>query len=257
METLIVERTQTVATITLNRMAVRNAFNETTIAELTQTFLELSDNDDVRAIVLAANGPAFCAGADLTWMNKIATYSYEENLADAKQLSHMLQAIYLCAKPVIAKIQGDCYGGGVGLVAAADIAISSPAAHFCLSEVKLGLIPATISPYVIKAIGERAARRYFLTAEKFSAQEAQRRNLVDQVVPAAALNEYVEALVAAMVLNSPQAVKEAKKLIRDVAGEPLDEAVISDTIRRIAEIRVSDEGREGIASFIEKRPAKW
>ncbi|MDB5908537.1 MAG: enoyl-CoA hydratase [Massilia sp.] len=246
-----------IATITLNRPDVRNAFNEATIAELVLAFDELGRNEVVRAIVLAANGPAFCAGGDLNWMKKMAGYSDAENLDDATKLADMLRAIYLCPKPVVAKIQGDCYAGGMGLVAACDIAVAAEEANFCLSEVKLGLIPATISPYVIKAMGESAARRYFLTAERFSAHEAHRIGFVHEVVAAGALDASVDAIVKALVTNSPNAVQQAKVLVRDIAGKPVDDALLADSARRIAAIRASQEGREGVASFLEKRKPSW
>ena len=194
-ETLTVVVADKVATVTLNRPDVRNAFNEFTIAELSLAFNELGRNEQVRAIVLAANGPAFCAGADLNWMKKMAGYSHSENAEDAEKLADMLRTIYLCPKPVVAKVQGDCYAGGMGLVAACDISVASTGASFCLSEVKLGLIPATISPYVIKSMGENAARRYFLTAEKFSAQEAHRIGFVHDIVSADALDAHVDTIV--------------------------------------------------------------
>ena len=246
-----------VATVTLNRPEVRNAFNETTIAEITQVFRELGQNGDVRAIVLAANGPAFCAGADLNWMKKMAGYTHEENRADAAQLAEMLRTIYTCPKPVVAKVQGDCYAGGMGLAAACDIIITNEATNFCLSEVKLGLIPATISPYVILAMGDNAARRYFLTAERFSAQEAHRIGFVHQVTSADALDAAVADIVKALVTNSPNAVKEAKRLVQDVAGKPLTAELIADTAERIADIRSSEEGKEGVRSFLEKRKPNW
>ena len=245
------------ATVTLNRPEVRNAFNETLIAGLTRAFRELGEDDGIRAIVLAANGPAFCAGADLNWMKKMADYTHEENRADAAQLAEMLRTIYCCPKPVVAKVQGDCYAGGMGLVAACDIALAAEEANFCLSEVKLGLIPATISPYVIKAMGENAARRYFLTAERFSAQEALRIGFVQAVAPAEALDTAADGIVKALVSASPHAVKEAKRLVRDVAGQPISDALIADTAERIAAIRASDEGREGVRSFLEKRKPAW
>lgn len=257
MDTLLLAIENRTATVTLNRPEVRNAFNETMIAELTDVFRTLGVHDGVRAIVLAANGPAFCAGADLNWMKKMAAYTYEENRADAAQLAAMLKTIYACPKPVVAKVQGDCYAGGMGLVAACDIAVSSEAAQFCLSEVKLGLIPATISPYVISAIGERAARRYFLTAERFSAQEAHRIGFVHEVVPAEALDAACGEIVNALVNNSPNAVKEAKRLVQDVAGRELSDALIADTAKRIADIRSSEEGKEGVQSFLEKRKPGW
>jgi methylglutaconyl-CoA hydratase len=248
---------QRVATVTLDRADVRNAFNEATIAELALAFDELGRDEDVRAIILAANGSAFCAGADLHWMKKMAGYSDAENLADATKLADMLRTIYLCPKPVVAKIQGDCYAGGMGLVAACDVAVAVDGANFCLSEVKLGLIPATISPYVIKAMGENAARRYFLSAERFSAQEAHRIGFVHEVAAFDALDAAVGAIVKALVANSPNAVQQAKVLVRDIAGRPVDNALLADSAERIAQIRASQEGREGVASFLEKRKPSW
>ncbi|HEY1149544.1 MAG TPA: enoyl-CoA hydratase/isomerase family protein [Pseudoduganella sp.] len=256
-QTLTVGIIDKVATVTLNRPDVRNAFNEHTINELSIAFHELGRNEMVRAIVLAANGPAFCAGADLNWMKKMAGYSHEENEADAMQLAQMLRTIYLCPKPVVARVQGDCYAGGMGLVAACDIAVAVQEANFCLSEVKLGLIPATISPYVIKAMGENAARRYFLTAERFTAQEAHRIGFVHEVVAADALDAKVAEVLKALVGNSPNAVREAKVLVRDVAHRPVDDALLADTALRIAHIRASGEGREGVQSFLEKRKPGW
>jgi methylglutaconyl-CoA hydratase len=246
-----------VATITLNRPDVRNAFNETTIAELALAFDEVGRNEFVRAVVLAANGPAFCAGADLNWMKKMAGYSHAENNADAMQLADMLRTIYLCPKPVVARVQGDCYAGGMGLVSACDIVVAVEEANFCLSEVKLGLIPATISPYVIKAMGEQAARRYFITAERFNAQEARRIGLAHEVVSINELDTTVAGIVKALVSNSPNAVRQAKALVREVVGVPVSDALLADTAERIAGIRASSEGREGVASFLEKRKPSW
>jgi len=256
-DTLEISVAGKVATITLNRPDVRNAFNEDAIADLTMAFDEVSQDGDVRAIVLAANGPAFCAGADLNWMKKMAGYTPAENEADALRLADMLRTIYFSPKPVVAKVQGDCYAGGMGLVAACDIVVAAEGVHFCLSEVKLGLIPATISPYVIKAMGEQAARRYFLTAERFDAQAARRLGLAHEVVPPDQLDAGVDAIVAALVANSPNAVREAKKLVRDIAGVPIDDVLLADTAERIAAIRASAEGREGVASFLEKRKPAW
>ncbi|RZT05546.1 methylglutaconyl-CoA hydratase [Duganella sp. CF402] len=255
--TLTIERAGHIATVTLNRPDVRNAFNETTIAEIKQAFSELGDDAALRAIVLAANGPAFCAGADLNWMKKMAGYTHAENHADALQLAEMLRTIYLCPKPVVAKVQGDCYAGGMGLAAACDIIVAVEEANFCLSEVKLGLIPATISPYVIKAMGENAARRYFLTAERFGAQEALRIGFVHEVVSAEALDAKVAEIVKALVNNSPNAVQHAKVLVREVVGQEVNDALLADTAERIAHIRASDQGREGVASFLEKRKPAW
>jgi len=256
-QTLAICIADKLATVTLNRPDVRNAFNETTISELTLAFDELGRNDAVRAIVLAANGVAFCAGADLNWMKKMADYTHAENQADALQLAEMLRTIYLCPKPVVAKVQGDCYAGGMGLVAACDIIVAADEANFCLSEVKLGLIPATISPYVIKAMGENAARRYFLTAERFSAQEAQRIGFAHEVVAADALDARVAEIVKALTNNSPNAVQQAKVLVRDVVGKTVDDALLADTAERIAHIRASEQGREGVQSFLEKRKPNW
>jgi methylglutaconyl-CoA hydratase len=256
-ETLDISVADKVATITLNRPEVRNAFNETAIADLTMAFDEVSQDAGVRAIMLAANGPAFCAGADLNWMKKMAGYSAEENEADAMRLADMLRTIYFSPKPVVAKVQGDCYAGGMGLVAACDIVVVADGVNFCLSEVKLGLIPATISPYVMKAMGDQAARRYFLTAERFDAREARRLGLAHEVVPSEELDGCVAGIVKALVNNSPNAVREAKKLVRDIAGLPIDDVLLADTAGRIADIRASNEGREGVASFLEKRKPSW
>ena len=256
-QTLTIAIADKVATVTLNRPELRNAFNEHAIAELALAFDELGRSDTVRAIVLAANGPAFCAGADLNWMKKMAGYSHEENQEDALRLADMLRTIYLCPKPTVAKVQGDCYAGGMGLVAACDIVVAVDTAGFCLSEVKLGLIPATISPYVIKAMGEQAARRYFLTAERFDAVEARRIGFAHEVVAADALDTTVAGIARALVNNSPNAVKEAKALVRDIVGKTVDDVLLGDTAGRIAAIRASLEGREGVASFLEKRKPTW
>jgi len=246
-----------VATVTLNRPDVRNAFNETTIAELTDVFAALDARDDVRAIVLAANGPAFCAGADLNWMKKMATFSDEENRIDARRLADMLAAIYRVSKPVVARVSGDAFAGGVGLVAACDIVVAVDTARFCLSEARLGLIAATIAPYVVRALGERASRRYFTTAEPFDCATAQRLGLVHEMASAETLDSAVQKITAALCVNGPQAVRESKRLVQDVADRMLDEALIDDTARRIARIRASEEGREGVASFLEKRAPAW
>jgi methylglutaconyl-CoA hydratase len=256
-QTLTVTILDRIGQVTLNRPDLRNAFNEQSIAELALAFDELGRNELVRAIVLGANGPAFCAGADLNWMKKMAGYSDSENRADAMRLADMLRTIYTCPKPVVAKVQGDCYAGGMGLVAACDVVVAVDTANFCLSEVKLGLIPATISPYVIKAMGEQAARRWFLTAERFDAREAHRIGFVHEVVPAADLDTKVAGIVQALANNSPNAVREAKTLVREIAGAPVTEALLEDTASRIAGIRASLEGREGVASFLEKRRPSW
>jgi len=260
-QTLLLEITRGAATVTLNRPEVRNAFNEIVIAELTQVFQELGQNSEVRVIVLAANGPTFCAGADLNWMKKMSTFlttaSEEENFADAQKLAEMMYQIYSCPKPVIARIQGDCYAGGMGLVAVCDISVAAEQVQFCLSEVKLGLTPATISPYVIKAMGANAARRYFITAERFSALEAHRIGFVHEAVSAEKLDETIAQLVKTIVNNSPNAVTEAKWLVDEITNAEIDEEMLAYTAERIAEIRTSAEGREGVAAFLEKRKPGW
>ena len=246
-----------VATLTLDRPEVRNAFNEALIAELTQQFTVLGQRDDVRCIVLAANGPAFCAGADLNWMRRMADYSHDENIADAAQLAEMLRVIYECPKPTVARIQGDVYAGGMGLVAACDMAVAVDSASFCLSEVRLGLIPATISPYVIRAMGTRASHRYFLTAERFGAAEALRIGFVHEVVAADALDAKVDELLKALTAASPNAVRVCKKLVIDVAEREINAGLIAATVQGIADIRASDEGKEGVQSFLDKRKPAW
>ena len=256
-QTLELTRHATLATISLNRPEVRNAFNEMAVAELNDAFGKLGADVSIRAIVLAAHGPAFCAGADLQWMQRMAGYSHAENLADATRLAEMLRTVYLCPKPVVAKVQGDCYGGGMGLVAACDIVVAAEQASFCLSEVRLGLIPATISPYVIRAMGEQAARRYFLTAEKFSAQEAHRMGFLHETSAADALGVKVDGIVQALMSNGPNAVRQAKMLVREMAGRSIDHELVADTAERIAQVRASEEGLEGIKAFIEKRKPDW
>ena len=245
------------ATVVLNRPEVRNAFNDEVIAELSQAFVQLGEASEVRAIVLMAEGPAFCAGADLNWMRRMADYTRDENIEDAGKLAFMLRAIYECPKPTIARVQGDVYAGGMGLVAACDMAVSVDTANYCLSEVKLGLIPATISPYVIRAMGARAAHRYFLTAERFGAAEALRIGFVHEVVSAEALDAKVGELVSALTSASPNAVRECKKLVQDVAERDITRLLIERTVEGIADIRASDEGKEGVQSFLQKRKPAW
>ena len=257
MKHLQLQVTHLVATVTLNRPDVRNAFNDEVIAEVTEAFDALAGRDDVRCIVLTANGSAFCAGADLKWMRSMADYTYEQNLADAGRLAAMMRTLYECPKPTIARIQGDVYAGGTGLVAACDMAVSVDTANFCLSEVRLGLMPSTISPYVIRAMGARAAHRYFLTAERFSAAEALRIGFVHEMVTADALDAKVAELSSALVNAGPAAVKLCKKLLQDVAGNDITPELINMTIASIADVRVSPEGREGVQAFLQKRKPDW
>ena len=246
-----------VHTITLSRPDVRNAFNDEVIAELKNAFLAVAQDAAVRCVVLAAEGSAFCAGADLNWMRRMADYTRAENLADAGELAAMLRAMHACPQPTIARVQGDVYAGGMGLVAACDMAVSVDTANYCLSEVKLGLIPATISPYVIRAMGARAAHRYFLTAERFNAAEAHRIGLVHEVVNADALDAKVAELTQALVSASPNAVRACKKLVQDVVERQINDALVAQTVAGIADIRASSEGKEGVQSFLQKRKPNW
>jgi methylglutaconyl-CoA hydratase len=245
------------AEVMLNRPEVRNAFNDGVIAELTATFRTLGADPDLRAIVLGGHGKAFCAGADLSWMRAMADYSWDQNQADAAGLAEMLWTVWSCPVPVVGRIQGDCYAGGVGLAAVCDVLVAAEGLHFCLSEAKLGLLPATIAPYVVRAMGEQAARRYFITAERFSAAQAQVLGLVHEVVPADALDAKVAEIVAALVANGPAAVRACKLLVKDVAGREIDAALRSETARRIADIRASAEGKEGVQAFLNKRDPSW
>ncbi len=246
-----------VTRVTLQRPAVRNAFNSALIAELTSAFEQVAHDPDVRVVILAAQGSAFCAGADLNWMQSMASFSWFENLADAQALAHMLHTLYTCPVPIVARVQGDCYGGGVGLAAVCDVLVVAQEVHFCLSEAKLGLVPATISPYVVRALGAQAARRYFVTAERFSAQRAQALGWVHEVCAATELDRQVDAIAQAIVANGPVATRACKALVQDVMDQDMSDTLIADTARLIADIRGSQEGREGIQSFLEKRPPAW
>jgi methylglutaconyl-CoA hydratase len=252
---LKVEKKDGVARVTLDRPELRNAFDEVLIRKLQESFVSLGEDKAVRVVILAGSGPAFCAGADLNWMKRMAKYGYDENLADARALANMLATLDRLPKPTIARVHGPVFAGGTGLVAACDIAVGTTEAKFCLSEAKLGLSPATISPYVIRAMGEQNARRYFLTAEVFGAEEAFRIGMLSLLTNK--LDEEIDGLVGHLLAGGPEAHRKIKELIRAVAGRPVDDALASDTAKRIAEIRVSAEGREGIASFLEKRKAAW
>ena len=256
-DTLKVEVDNGVATIRMNRPDVRNAFNEAMIDELGRAFQAADADAAVRAVVLAGEGPAFCAGADLNWMKKMSTYGPEENRADAMNLAVTLNTIYMMNKPTVARVHGATFAGGMGLLSACDVAVASDKAEFCLSEVKLGLIPANISPYVVAAMGERQARRYFLTAERFSAAEAMRIGVVHRVLPAGELDAGIAALLAHLLAASPAAIAASKELIRFVAHHSIDEAIMAGTAERIAAARASADGKEGIRSFLEKRKPAW
>jgi methylglutaconyl-CoA hydratase len=255
--TLDITRDGAVARVYLNRPDVRNAFNDAVIAELTAAFRELGADRSLRAIVLGGHGKAFCAGGDLNWMRAMAGYSWQQNRADAQGLADMLWTLYTCPLPLVGRVHGDCYAGGVGLAAVCDVLVAADGMHFCLSEAKLGLLPATIGPYVVRALGEQASRRYFITAERFSAAEAQRLGFVHELATADTIDAKVNAVVQTLVANGPAAVKASKKLVQDLAGQPLTPEQRADTARRIADIRASDEGREGVQSFLNKRAPSW
>lgn len=257
-QSILLEVDGAVGLLTLNRPERHNAFDEVLIGEITQGLRYLEALPDVRVVVISAVGKSFCAGADLTWMQRAAGYAPEKNQQDAHHLAALMSTLNELSKPTVARVNGPAYGGGVGLVAACDMAVATFDAQFSLSEVKLGIIPAVISPYVIAAIGERYSRRYMLTAERFSAAEAYRIGLVHEIVPdEAGLDEAVGELIDALVRNGPAAMAECKALIRVVANEAIDDATIEETTQRIVRVRASPEGREGLSAFLEKRQPAW
>ena len=259
MNTIRIERDERgVAMIAMNRPAVHNAFDEVMIREIIEAFRDLGEDENVRVIVIAAEGKSFCAGADLNWMKRAADYDEDQNREDAGELALMLNAIYACPKPVIARVQGNAFGGGVGVVAAADIAIGVADVLFSLSEVKLGIIPAVISPYVIEAIGARYAHRYFVTAERFTGAEAFRIGLLHDLASSVeAMDEQIAVLCTTLLANSPKAIESAKNLIQAVSQKSIDDELMEDTVERIAQIRSTPEAKEGIRAFLEKRSARW
>jgi methylglutaconyl-CoA hydratase len=257
-QTLLLEiDTRGVATLTMNRPELRNAFDDQLIAAMTTQLRSLEADARVRVVVLAAAGKSFSAGADLNWMRRMAQYSEAENLRDARALAELMKTLNELAKPTIARLQGSAFAGGMGLVACCDIAVAVPSAMFALTEVRLGLTPAVISPYVVRAMGQRMARRYFLTAERFSAQEALRMGLLHAVVPEEELDKTVETILADLLKGGPRSLAVTKDLVATVSREKLDGALIEETARRIARIRVSQEGQEGIGSFLDKRSPTW
>lgn len=245
------------ATITLSQPEIRNAFSDEVIAEITAAFETVAQHVDVRAVILAAEGPAFCAGANLNWMRRMADYSREENVVDADKLATMMHTIYTCPHPTIARVQGDVYAGGMGLVAACDMAVAVETAHFCLSEVKIGLIPATIAPYVLRAMGPRAGHRYFLTGERFDAAEALRMGFVHEVVGADELDHAVDSLLKHLLQAGPAAVRACKQLVLDTAEREITPQLTRQTVETIADIRASNEGKEGVQAFLGKRKPAW
>ena len=259
MNTIKIERdARGVALIAMDRPEIHNAFDEIMIREIIEAFRDLGEDESVRVIIIGAEGKSFCAGADLNWMKRAADYDEDQNREDAGELALMLNAIYACPKPVIARVQGNAFGGGVGVVAAADIAIGVADVQFALSEVKLGIIPAAISPYVIEAIGARYARRYFATAERFTAAEAFRIGLLHDLAHSAeAMDEQIGVLCAALLANSPKAIEASKHLIQAVSQKSIDDELMEDTVERIAQIRSTAEAKEGIRAFLEKRKPSW
>ncbi len=254
---LEIEQRRAVRWLWLNRPEVRNAFNDTLIGEIAAAFAAVEACADTRVVVVAARGPAFCAGADLNWMRAMAAYSHADNHADALRVARMFHAVHSCSKPVIARVQGDAYGGGVGLAAACDIVIASDKVNFGLSEVRLGIVAATISPHLVRAMGARQAARYMLTAEKFSAAQAKDLGLVHELTKENGLDSEVERVAQVLLSSSPAALAATKKLLADVVEAPIDDVLLAATAKCIADARVSSEGREGIAAFLEKRAPSW
>jgi len=255
--TLEVEIRNHVGIIWFNRPDIRNALNDVVLKEVSATLKALEKDKAVRAIVLGGRGKAFCAGADLNWMKRAASFTKAQNAKDAGGLATTLWTLYNLKKPTVARIHGPAYAGGMGFAAACDIAVASTEATFCLSETRLGLIPATISPYVVRAMGERAASRYCLTAEPFDAAEAYRIGFVHDIAPPEELDATINAILGHLIVAGPRALDESKKLIQLVGGTKLTPAVRAETAKRIAETRASAEGQEGIASFLEKRKPRW
>jgi methylglutaconyl-CoA hydratase len=256
-QNLEIESRGAVRWIWLNRPEVRNAFNDALIAEISAAFAEVEATAGVRVVVVAARGPAFCAGADLNWMRSMANFSHADNHADALRVARMFHAVHSCSRPVIARVQGDAYGGGVGLAAACDIVIASDNVNFGLSEVRLGIVAATISPHLVRAMGARQAARYMLTAEKFDARRARELGLVHEVTKANGLDFEVERQATVLLSSSPAALAATKRLLADVVEAPMDDVLLAATAKCIADARVSPEGREGIAAFLEKRVPAW
>ena len=258
MSHVITEIDGPIGIVTLNNPEKHNAFDDVLIADLTAAFRTLEANAAIRVVVLSAVGKSFSAGADLNYMKRMASYSQEDNLRDAMALATLMRTLHDLCKPTIARVQGAALGGGVGLVACCDMAVGTHNATFSLSEAKLGLIPAVISPYVIAAIGERAAHRYFLTAERFDAGEAFRLGLLHEIAPSDdEMDERINDLTTALMNCSPNAIAEGKQLIAAVAGRSIDDSLMRNTAERIARVRASEEGRDGLGAFLEKRKARW
>lgn len=249
--------TRGVTTITLNRAKKHNAFDDQMVSRLTMALKKIMANSKTRVLVLAAEGTTFSAGADLDWMKRVGTSRYEDNLRDAEALADMLKTMNEMPLPTIAKVQGPAFGGALGLISCCDISIATTNASFSFSEVKIGLIPATISPYIIDAIGAHKARHYFMTGETFDARQAAQLGLINKVVEETQLNDATAQLIATLLKNSPAAMRAAKQLAQDVGRSPMSDALIKETCRRIADIRLSQEGQEGLSAFLEKRKPSW
>lgn len=257
-ESVVIEVDNGVGIVTLNRPEQHNAFDDVLVGELTVALQGMEADPGVRVIVLSSTGESFCAGADLKWMRRAAAYSEQENVRDAKTMGNLFRTLNELPKPTIARVQGPAYGGGVGMVACCDIAIATFDAQFAFSEVRMGIIPGVISPYVINAIGERRARRYMLTGERFSASEAYRIGLLHEIVPTdEELDNAIGEVIDDVLAGSPQAHDQCKSLIRAVNGKPVTDQLIEETSRRIARARAGEEGREGIAAFLENRRPWW
>lgn len=246
-----------VARVTLNRPDKHNAFDDQMIADLQRAFDHLGKNPEVRVVILQSVGRSFSAGADLAWMQRMADYDYGHNLDDARALAQMLQTLKTLPQPTIARVQGHAFGGAVGLVSCCDVAIGSDQARFGLTEVRIGLIPATIGPHVIETIGARWARRLFLTGERFDASLATQLGLLHELCAADELDTRVDALIDELLKNSPAAMAAAKVLVRDLSPREVDQQMMDDTSARIAQLRVSDEGQEGLRAFLDKRAPAW
>ena len=257
-QSIITEIDDSIGILTLNKADRHNAFDELLISEITTGLLELEADPRVRVVVLSSTGKSFCAGADLNWMKRAASFSSQENLRDARSFARLLSTLNELGKPTIARVQGPAYGGGVGLIAACDIAVATYDVLFALTEVKLGILPAVVSPYLLAAIGERHCRRYMLSAERFSAAEAYRIGLLHEIVPSEdQLDEAIGEIIDSLLKNGPGAQAESKSLIRMIAGQPIDESTVEETAQRITRVRSSPEGKEGLAAFLEKRKPNW
>ena len=254
---LEIEQRGAVRWIWLNRPEVRNAFNDALVADIANAFADVEASPDTRVVVVAARGQIFCAGADLNWMRTMAGFSHAENHADALKVARMFHAVHSCSRPVIARVHGNAFGGGVGLVAACDIVVAADLASFALTEVKLGIVAATISPHVVRAMGARQAARFMLTGEKFMAPQARAAGLVHEIVAKDALDDEVERLVKHLLEASPAALASTKRLLADVVEMPMDDVLLAATAKCIADARGSPEGREGITAFLEKRAPGW